>query len=221
MLDERTPAYGGGAGLSILTEKSLAQGDSCNVIRMTLSNHLGSHVDAPKHFIGDGDAIDAYGPSDWVFNAPWLVDLSPVNPGAVIDPSVIDLAEGRDGRCSRTDLLLIRTGFEKWRGDEMYWRDGPGFSPDLADYLISALPHIKAIGFDCISLSSFRHRELGREAHRRFLGSNIRIFEDLALSQVSGRDSLMSVIALPLRIAGADGAPCTVLAWDRVSPNAD
>lgn len=214
-LDERTPAYGGGIGLSVGVEKSLAEGDSCNMIRMTLSNHLGSHVDAPRHFLHDGCTIDAYNPSDWVFNAPRLIDLSPVEPGSVIDPPAIELAGG--GSDARTDLLLIRTGFEKWRGKDVYWRDGPGFSPDLAGYLVSAFPGIRAIGFDSISLSSYRHRELGREAHRRFLGANLRIFEDLALSQVNGCDSLVSVAALPLRIKDADGAPCTVLAWDKLA----
>lgn len=212
-LDERTPAYGGGVGLSIGVEKSLAEGGSCNMIRVTLSNHLGSHVDVPRHFLHDGRTIDAYDPSDWVFNVPRLIDLSPVEPGCIIYPSTIDLVGS--GCDARTDLLLIRTGFEKWRGEDVYWRDGPGFSPDLAEYLVSALPRVRAIGFDSISLSSYQHRELGREAHRRFLGANVRIFEDLALSQVNRCDSLASVMALPLRIAGADGAPCTVLAWDR------
>lgn len=214
-LDERTPAYGGGAGFSVNAGKSLARGDSCSVMRMTLSNHLGSHVDAPSHFLHDSSTLDAYGPSDWVFSAPRLVDLSPVEPGSIIGPSEVERAV--DACNAYVDLLLIRTGFEKWRGQDVYWRENPGFSPDLAEYLISTFPGIKAIGFDSISLSSHRHREIGREAHRRFLGANVRIFEDLALSQVNGCDSLLSVVALPLRIAGADGAPCTILAWDRTA----
>ena len=71
---------------------------------------------------------------------------------------------------------------------------------------------IKAIGFDSISLSSLKHREEGRRAHKLFLLNDIRIFEDLKLSGIKPPSSFQTVISLPLIIDGCDGGPCTIIA---------
>jgi kynurenine formamidase len=76
------------------------------------------------------------------------------------------------------------------------------------------------IGFDFISLSSYAHRDLGREAHRAFLaeleidGDNkdpILIIEDMDLSKI--KICLSKIIVSPLRFEMADGAPVTVFGF--------
>jgi kynurenine formamidase len=64
---------------------------------------------------------------------------------------------------------------------------------------------------DWISVSSFQHREEGRIAHRELLGAGWRLFEDLSLAIVPV-GLIHTVLALPLRIDGGDGAPCTIIA---------
>ena len=39
-------------------DKSLKQGDVCNLTRLSTSVHIGTHMDAQRHFIRDGAAID-------------------------------------------------------------------------------------------------------------------------------------------------------------------
>lgn len=53
---------------------TIPEGDSSNTSSFQVSSHLGSHVDAPRHFIQDGPAIDSYDPSEWIFTSPycWL-----------------------------------------------------------------------------------------------------------------------------------------------------
>lgn len=208
ILSNRTPAYGGGAGLNVGIVRSMDRGESCNALSLSFSNHLGSHVDAPRHFVADGKTVDEYAIGDWVFTRPFVAEI-PAEEGEILD---IARFEAALASCDDADLLLVRTGFEKKRTEESYWASSPAFAPELADYLKARLPSLAAIGMDTISISSSRHRELGRAAHGSFLGKGLRIFEDLALAAVPSLSQLKLVIALPLLFENADGAPCTIAA---------
>jgi len=208
VLSTSTPAYGGGAGLSVEHVKDMSCGDSCNAVSLNISNHLGSHVDVPKHFFSDGLTVNDYDINDWVFRNVLCV-AGIIEQKGIVNIETIDSGlKGHDD----VDLLLIRTGFEAFRGEDTYWKESPAFSPDLANYLKNRLPSIKAVGLDTISISSVCHREIGYEAHKEFLSRNIRIFEDLSLNAIPSATTISQVIALPLFFEGADGAPCTIIA---------
>jgi arylformamidase len=201
-----TPAYGGGEGLSLEKVRDMEKGDSCNASHLSFSNHLGTHVDAPCHFIADGKSIDKYDPQDWVFQNPVLLDV-PVTAGEILGIGHFEsiLPQGVD-----SDILLIRTGFEDFRGQKSYWELSPAFAPELANYFRKRLPSLVAIGLDTISISSLLHRDMGREAHRIFLGQGLRIFEDMSFKAIQQNTKLTTVIAAPLLIDNIEGSPCTV-----------
>jgi kynurenine formamidase len=212
ILSAQTPAYGGGQGLGIETARSITSGDSSNSVTLMFSNHLGTHVDAPRHFVADGKTVDAYDAKDWIFTKVFLVDI-PANEGEVVDIQKVEIALAN---CNDADLLLLRTGFENRRGGASYWAASPGFDPRLSAYLSRRLPSLSAIGMDTISISSMKHREMGREVHREFLGAGVRIFEDMALANAQSADNLEQVIAMPLRFDNADGSPCTVIGYSAI-----
>ena len=145
----------------------------------------------------------------WIFTSPCLIELQSL-PGKLINPE--DLPP-RSNLSADVDLLLIRTGFEKYRDDDIYWANAPGLSPSLAALLKGHFPTLRAIGIDFLSISSPAHSEEGRQSHREFLGRDILIFEDMSLVEIGPSERLSQVIALPLRFANADGAPCSILAW--------
>ncbi len=207
ILTPTTPAYGGGGGLKVQVERSIDQGDSCNQVHLSLSNHLGSHVDAPQHFLKDGMTVDDYDIKDWFFYKPYLIDI------AAKEEQLIGIAQFElvlKG-CQDADILLVRTGFEAFRNEKKYWAHSPAIKPDVSVYLTKRLPSLKAIGVDTISLTSYQHRDLGRQAHRSFFGVGLRIFEDLAMAEVPA-GLLKLVISFPLLFDNADGAPCTMAA---------
>lgn len=208
VLAHNTPAYAGEPGLEVIQVKCMDHGDSCNTVRLGLSNHLGSHVDAPLHFVADGRSVDDYEPHDWIFRRPLMVDV-PAGDSELVTPSHLEAACAPDAR--NADLLLIRTGFGRYRADERYWRHAPGFSADLAPWLRTRFPSVSAVALDCISLTSLQHRHEGGRAHRAFLANGFRIFEDLDLQNVANGFVLSGVIALPLRFTRGDGAPCSVI----------
>jgi kynurenine formamidase len=157
----------------------------------------------------DGRTVASYAPEDWIFTKPALVDV-PAQAGTLIGLDVVSTAI--EGLSVDTDLLLLRTGHWRVRGDDSYWRDGAGLVAEAAQLLVSRFPSISAIGLDTISLTSYQHREEGRRAHRAFLGNDLRVFEDLSLGEVPRGSALAEVIAMPLRSSAGDGAPCSVIA---------
>ncbi|RQD76965.1 cyclase family protein [Desulfonatronospira sp. MSAO_Bac3] len=210
-LNPQAPAYGGGHGFAEKKVKQMDQGDSCDTKSWSMSNHIGTHIDFPRHFSTRGKDIDDYDPEFFIFFQVFIADISPAEPELIITPDHLDISQAP----ADTDLLLIRTGFGGLRGRDTYSQNNPGFHPDLADYLRERLPALRALGVDSISLSSYAHRDLGREAHRAFLlDSNHPILplEDMHLEQIDGQIEIEQVIIAPLRVTGADGAPCTVLA---------
>ena len=209
-LTMRTPAYGGGPGLEIEYEKNMSMGDSCNTSRLYLSSHLGTHIDLPRHFVKDGKTVTDYPPDFWIFKNPVVVDVSPIDPGKIVNQADIDF----DAISPDVDLLLIKTGFGRYRSDDIYWTKNPGFSDQLPEILRTRFRLLRAVGVDSISISSFVQRDIGRKAHKAFLKGEtpLLIIEDLDLNRVGENSGLTQVIVAPLLVEGAEGSPCSVFA---------
>jgi len=110
--------------------------------------------------------------------------------------------------------LLVRTGFERFRGSAKYWKHNPGLSPTFARTIRNEFTNIRALGIDFISVTAQQHKHEGREAHREFLGSHhqsqpVILIEDMSLEKFT--EKIKTVIVLPLLVEGADGAPCTII----------
>lgn len=209
-LEVNTPVYGGGDGLSVTTVKSMVKGDSCNTAYWQMPNHLGTHVDFPRHFSPEGGTGSDYRAEEFVFSRIGCLDLGEVEPGQIIAVADIDGFDLADD----IDLLLVKTGFCAKRNEPVYWQANPGFSPELANFLRGAFPRLRLLGFDSISVSSFTSREIGRAAHRSFLDNPqpILLLEDMDLSEINEKTPFKQIVVAPWQITEADGAPCTVVA---------
>jgi kynurenine formamidase len=165
-------------------------------------------MDAPKHFVDSGKTMDSYEASEWVYSKTCLVKIQ-AQADLLILPEHVSEQIQKD-----CELLLIKTGWEKFRTETKYWEHNPGLSPQLGKWLRENCPNLRMVGFDFISLTAFQHREVGREAHRTFLSAQgreaIMIAEDMSLDKLSSAPK--KVIIAPLRIENADGGPITVLA---------
>ncbi len=205
-----TPVFGGGYGMRIQALKQMESGDSCNTSYWNLPNHLGTHLDFPKHFIQNGRNGSDYNADFLVFNHSWIIDLENVEPGEIISAEQVkDFFIPHE-----VELLIIKTGFCKNRDKAVYWQKNPGFSPQLAKFLKDTFPDLKVLGFDSISIASFVHRQTGRKAHKSFLEGDrpLLLLEDMDLNHVWADASFKQIIVAPLRVAKTDAAPCTVLA---------
>lgn len=207
--NDQTPGYGGKKDFFLEKSKCLHLGDSCNQLKITLSNHVGTHIDTPHHFFEKGKTLSDYPAGFWVFNKVSLIELD-LMPCELITSAHVKLKIN-----SECELLLLKTGFEKKRQEDIYWKENPGLSADLGEYLRENFPKVRVVGGDFISATCFSKREEGRLAHQAFLSPEkknnpILIIEDMKLDQLAKNPQ--RVIVSPLLISGADGAPVTVMA---------
>lgn len=201
-ISSRIPVYGAGEPLTFRRVKSISKGDSCNTMFWSFPNHIGTHLDAPSHFIENMKSISELTPQELIFTKVKLITLKNIGPGFMITP-------GNLKNISDCDLLLIKTCFEDYRNKAIYRKNSISLSPELAGWLKKQCPSLRAVGINSISISNWSERESGRAAHREFLSKNILLIEDMRLNGLRDKPDL--VIVAPMLVEKADGSPCTVL----------
>ncbi len=210
LLNSDTPSYGNRDRLTIEQPSKISEGSSANSSKWLFStNHLGTHIDMPNHFFEDGQTISDYPAHFWFCNNVQLIDI-PVTEAELIMKNKL---EGKIN--SKTNLLLIRTGYENYRGSDKYWNDNPGISDEVGFWIREKFPNIKMIGFDFLSLTSWKFRDEGKMAHSAFLnpegkGNPICIIEDMSMLHLV--EPIQQVIIAPLMVEKTNGSPVTVFA---------
>ncbi len=209
-LSVEAPLPPGVPAMQVQHYSSIDRGDASNLFLLQLSNHSGTHVDAPWHFMATGLRICDFCIKEFVFDHPLCIDVE-VGDGQLLERAHF---EPQAERIGQADLLLIRTGYTRWRrkSPEKYALQSPGMSVQGAGYLAGHFPRLRAIGLDTISLASMQHLEEGLEAHRilfRGEGRRFLIIEDVNLE--FDLSQLQRVIALPLFIEGVDSSFCTIM----------
>ena len=214
-----TPTPGGRRPLEIQVDESIDQGHPGNTFYYTAWNHTGTHVDAPAHMITDGKRITDYPIDQFIFDRPLVIDV-PKEDDELIDSSDLRPFEGV---IVASDLLLLRTGFTRYRDVEpVRYRDhNPGLSVDAARYLRrSRFPLLRAVGLDTISAAAAALVAEGIEAHKvlfsRTAGPSVLIIEDVDLSP--DLSSLRRVFVVPMFVEGLDSCPCTIIAETESEP---
>ncbi len=126
------------------------------------SNHMGTHLDAPRHFVTHGKTIDQI-PIEWCYGPGVIVDLSDaLDDLDVFTPQMLEQrADIREG-----DILFINTGWHKYsflspEGDEeRYIQRHPGPHFSICDWLLQKKIHIW--GVDMISTDHPMNLPIGR-----------------------------------------------------------
>jgi arylformamidase len=211
-LSEHTPFYSSLPKPELRQIYSLSNGDTCNSFYFTTSNHIGTHVDAPRHFCAEGRPITDYALSELVFIRPAVLEV-PLVDDELIEPRHIE--DAASTVAADTDIILLRSGFGRFREDERRYVDrSPGFGPAAAEFLMEQFPMLRALAVDFMSISSPAHDSAGAEAHRVFLGCArystrpILLVEDALLPVPM--PVLKRVFVIPWRFEGLDSAPCTM-----------
>lgn len=209
VLRQDTPSYGNRDKVIIRVNSCIRGGETANSSCLVLSNnHIGTHIDVPRHFSDNGKKTTDYPIGDYVFEKVQVIDLPCEEPILIEGANLVGLQKD-------IDLLLIRTGYECKRGTDDYWNNNPGLSPALADFLRKECPNLRCVGFDFISVTSWQHRAEGRLAHKAFLcpddGSReLWAIEDMSLANAPKQ--IRSVVVAPLLVEDGNGTSVTVIA---------
>jgi arylformamidase len=201
-LGERTIVYPGDTPFSIHWTSRIPEA-SCNVSALQSTPHLGTHVDAPLHFLSSGASIAAM-PLDRFIGEAVCID-APKAPGNDIVTADLRGADVRNG-----DIVIFRTGWEQRTASGTQFRDEwPGFETGMIEGLIKR--GVIAIGVDTPSVDSPRALAAGAAAHKAAAANGMPIFEGLVnLSAIVARR--FTFIALPLKLEGCEASPVRAVA---------
>lgn len=126
------------------------------------SNHMGTHLDAPRHFVTAGKTIDQL-PLDWLYGEGVIVDLSDtLDELDIFTPEMIEeRVEVKEG-----DILFIHTGWHKYAqfgseaDEEKYIHRHPGPHFDIVPWLLDKKIHLW--GVDMVSTDHPMNLPIGR-----------------------------------------------------------
>ncbi len=181
-------------------------GTKPEVTKVQIVTHMGTHLDAPSHFIADSRTITDIPLDDLVGPAVvWSIDVQPDEAISVAQ------LEAQSPQPERGDAVLIHTGWHE-KFYEPSYREHPYLSDEAAQWLVDH--GVRLIGMDTMSPDlPGRLRPAGytMPAHHILLGNDVLVVENLAdASPLAGRRVELVVGAIPFR--GKDGAPARVLA---------
>jgi arylformamidase len=183
----------GDIDVSVQQVQRISEGAVCNLTRLHMSAHTGTHMDAPLHFVDGAISIDqmpleaTIGPARVLeFDVPEAIgpeDFAPFNiqPGERI-------------------LLKTRNTARCWETDE-FVKDFVYISEAGAKYLVDR--GVMTVGIDYLSVAGFFKDTV--ETHVALLAAGIWVIEGLDLRKIAPGN--YDLICLPLRRLGAEGAP--------------
>jgi arylformamidase len=184
------PVWPGDTPAEFAFANTKAAGYSANVGRLRLSLHTGTHADAPYHYNDAGLRIDEV-PVDTYVGPARVVDI---RGHATITTALLAAHD-----FSATPRVLFKS--DTWTNPAEFPREWPLMVPDVPAWL--AARGVKLVGLDVPSVDHIKSSDL--PIHHACDAANLAIIENLDLRAVT--PGVYELIALPLRIKGADGSP--------------
>lgn len=184
--------YPGDPAPRVVSIAALERGDPLMVSELTLNCHVGTHIDAPAHFVADGPRLDQLAMEH--FHGPALV----VNiPGTAAIGSA-DLAHIPAGPPRH---LILRTGNSILLARAVFDPSYRTVTAAAAAALAALRP--LSVGFDYYSLDppSATHFP----AHTLLARNGIPVLLPLQLEAVEAGEYLL--VAMPVPLAGVEAAP--------------
>lgn len=174
--------------------------------------HVGTHVDAPRHFVDGGATIDDLPPSRFTGTAA-VLDLER-DAAEGIDADAVAAAPGAaDVAREEVTVALVRTGWGEKYGEDGYARY-PWFEAGVGEWFRER--DVTLLAVDTPSPDRPRAmRPDGWDAypvHRTLLPAGVLIAEHLRIPPglVGSRPE---VFGFPVLLRGGDGAPARFVAW--------
>lgn len=159
----------------------IKNGSEYNLSDISMCLHTGAHIDAPLHFLEDGESVDRVAVSKFVGRCVVREANGPVTAQWVEKNLPWD--------CKR---LIIKCG-------------SSGYLMDNAVFELCRF-NIELVGIDSVSVAS---EENEGSVHRELLNNGIAVLEGIDLSGIAPGEYFL--FAPPIKIGGAEAAPCRAL----------
>jgi arylformamidase len=185
--------------------REIDKGATVNLGAVTMSAHNGTHADARFHFDSKGGSIDK-APLDIYLGRATVVDLAQSflkSKGKHL--ITIEDLQPQAEDIAATSRLLVKTG--RWGDSTVFPNQIPVIAADVPTWLQKN--GVKLLGVDLPSMDEIDSKSL--QNHHALARAGIAIVESLDLSDVG--PGIYNFAGLPLKIAGADGAPMRAILW--------
>lgn len=166
----------------------------CEVTRVSIGTHSGTHIDAPSHVYGGMPTMDQYDPALWYVDAQ-VIDVTPREPQKKITKEEVQEKLKRKGIG-----VVVKTGWDVQFGRPDYYQTYPPISNEAAEFLVEM--QVPVLAADT---------PFTLDVHYILLKKGIPLITNLNNTSRL-REGMIKLIAAPLLIKGGDGAPARVLA---------
>lgn len=183
--------------IEVTRKMDMEKGDVCNVSRLSIGSHTGTHMDAPLHFIRNGKSLD---------RMPLDATMGPARVLEIRHREAVTVEEIRGKRIRAGERILFKTRNSRrsWKTDR-FDEDFIYVSKEAAAFL--AEKKVKTVGIDYLSVGGFKKD--GVETHHALLGAGIWVVEGMNLAKI--RPGNYEMICLPMKVLNSDGAPSRAL----------
>ncbi len=173
---------------------AIARGDASDVSRITMTTHVGTHLDTPAHFIGGGRDLDSYPAADFILPAV-VVDAG--------DAGTIGAKLVKDSTPPAGGAILFRTANSTSGriASGEFFRDGVHLSAEAARMCVDC--GVRLVGIDYFTIDAFGSRSF--PVHMCLMSAGVLILETVNLRDVAPGG--YTLICLPLRLAGTEASP--------------
>lgn len=180
--------------------------------QLVMSEHTGTHIDAPLHFIPEGPAhygIDQV-PLDRVIGRAATIQATDLSPAESLTAARVRAWEDKFGPLKQRDIVLIRYGWDRFWATGVAGREfleaWPGLSVDAANYMVEK--GVSLVGCDAISIDASSAEK--QPAHYALLGNEVYIMENL--NNLDQLPSFSVFMAFPLKVREGSGSPVRAVA---------
>jgi kynurenine formamidase len=175
----------------------------------TLNTHIGTHIDAPRHFFADGASISDIALDRIVMREALVLDVSHKSAGEGVTAADLERTGVKPGT---GQIAVIKTAWtDRAYGKPEFWNETIHLEPSVGEWV--ERQGVCAVAMDCFPEKPFWKMTLTpaeRGAnHKRWLKAGIPMIQMLTgLGRIAPRFML---VALPLNLKGMDGAPARVI----------
>jgi len=173
------------------------QGAVCNVSKLDMCAHAGTHMDGLNHFVKEGAPLDS---------VPFEALIGPCRVIEIKDDDCVKATELKRHQLRKGERILLKTG----NSTRDWWEEDFDtkfihISQEAAQHMVDC--GIRTIGIDYLSVGGYQRD--GVQCHQVILGAGVWIIEGLNLTKV--KPGPYDLICLPVKIRNSDGAPARAI----------
>jgi kynurenine formamidase len=188
--------------------------EGARVHTLEMRNGIGTHIDAPSHFIEGGLDVASISLEELICPGVVINVVEKAHENFALSPDDIISFEEQHGKIPEKSVVIVYTGWgSRWHSpdqfrnvDENGVMHYPKLSVEAAELLLKR--NINGIAVDTLSPDA---GDLTFPVHHKLLGANKFILENVNVSDALPATGF-TMVALPLKIKYATEAPCRVVA---------